>query len=189
MTTAPLSYCLRNPVLHKRSRHIHIRYHFVRDHCNNGHVELAYISTNENLADLMTKCLTFKTHSYLTGKLLFDRHGLDLFKFDGLEVVGETPAPAAKSFKAPDLSRYRKPPLMDLSDHDTEAAMRKEYTTPTQLTYPTSATRGAPAIAASCSVKIPKGFLNSFMKRTDHKAILAQAVRDVLSARRCVQAA
>jgi len=179
----------RNPVLHKRSRHIHIRYHFVRDHCNNGHVELAYISTNENLADLMTKCLAFKTHSYLTGKLLFDRRGLDLFKIDGLEVIGETPVPATKFFKAPDLSRYRKPPLMDLSDHDTEAAIRKEYTTPTQLVYPTAATRGAPAIAASCTVKIPKGFLNAFMRRTDHKAILAQAVREVLSTRRCVQAA
>ena len=174
----------RNPVLHKRSRHIHIRYHFVRDHCNNGHIELAYISTNENLADLMTKCLKFKTHSYLTGKLLFDRRGLDLFLVDGIEVSGETPAPAGKFFKAPDLSRYRKPPLLDLSDHDTEAAMRKEYIVPSQLTCPSVAPRGTPAIAATCSVKLSDGFLSAFMKRADRRDIIARAVRDVLSQRK-----
>ena len=178
----------RNPVLHKRSRHIHIRYHFVRDHCNNGHVELAYISTNENLADLLTKCLAFKTHSYLTGKLLFDLKGLDLFRVDGIEVTGKTPIPAGRFYKAPDLTRYRKPPLLDLSDHDTEAAMRKEYTAPTQITYPSAAPRGIPAIAATCSVKLPEEFLSSFVKRADHKDIIAQAIRDVLS-RRAVRAA
>jgi hypothetical protein len=34
----------KDPVYHKRSRHIHIRYHFVRDHVRQGHVSMAYMS-------------------------------------------------------------------------------------------------------------------------------------------------
>ena len=114
--------------------------------------------------------------------------GFDLLRVDGIEVTGETPVPAGKFFKAPDLSRYRKPPRLDLSDHDTEAAMRKEHTAPTQLTYPSAAPRGTPAIAATCSVELPDEFLGSFIKRANHMNAIAQAIQDVLS-RRAVRAA
>ena len=60
----------QNSVLHKRSRHIHVRYHFVRNQVNLSHVELVYIPTTENIADIMTKCLTLKTHMYLCSKML-----------------------------------------------------------------------------------------------------------------------
>ncbi|GKC40617.1 retrovirus-related pol polyprotein from transposon TNT 1-94, partial [Tanacetum coccineum] len=52
-----------NPVLHSRTKHIDIRYHFVRDHIVKGDIELHFIPTQYQLADIFTKPLdepTFK---------------------------------------------------------------------------------------------------------------------------------
>ena len=43
--------------MHGRSKHIAIRYHFLRDLSKSGEVELKYCSTQEQLADIMTKPL------------------------------------------------------------------------------------------------------------------------------------
>lgn len=50
----PLS---RNPVLHNRSKHIDVRFHFIRDIISQGVVKLEKISTNFNPADAGTKVL------------------------------------------------------------------------------------------------------------------------------------
>ena len=47
----------KNPVMHGRSKHIDIRYHFLRDLSNDGVVELKYCSSQEQIADIMTKPL------------------------------------------------------------------------------------------------------------------------------------
>ena len=39
--------------------HIDIRYHFLRDHCEKGDIEIDYISTDFQLADIFTKSLDF----------------------------------------------------------------------------------------------------------------------------------
>jgi hypothetical protein len=49
-----------NPVEHSRMadnlvEHIAIRYHFLRDHQQKGDIEIAYINTKEQLADIFTK--------------------------------------------------------------------------------------------------------------------------------------
>jgi hypothetical protein len=44
-----------NPVEHSRTKHIDIRYHFLRDHQQKGDIEIAYISTHNQLADIFTK--------------------------------------------------------------------------------------------------------------------------------------
>lgn len=45
----------KNPVLHGRSKHIHVRYHFLRELVNDRVIELEYCTTREQLSDLMTK--------------------------------------------------------------------------------------------------------------------------------------
>ncbi|GKA29824.1 hypothetical protein Tco_0716069 [Tanacetum coccineum] len=52
-----------NPVLHSRTKHIDIRYHFIRDRILKGDIELHFIPTQYQLADIFTKPLdepTFK---------------------------------------------------------------------------------------------------------------------------------
>lgn len=45
----------RNPVKRKRCKHIDIKYHFIRSTVNEGKVILTYCSTDEMVADVMTK--------------------------------------------------------------------------------------------------------------------------------------
>ncbi|GJU15266.1 hypothetical protein Tco_1143232 [Tanacetum coccineum] len=46
-----------NHVLHSRTKHIDIRYHFIRDRILKGDIELHFISTEYQLADIFTKPL------------------------------------------------------------------------------------------------------------------------------------
>lgn len=46
-----------NPVQERRSKHVDIRYHFIRDVVQSGAVELFYIEGNDNPADMFTKNL------------------------------------------------------------------------------------------------------------------------------------
>ena len=46
-----------NPVFHDRSKHIDIRYHFIRDMVQRGAVRLDHIGTDEQVADILTKPL------------------------------------------------------------------------------------------------------------------------------------
>jgi hypothetical protein len=48
---------IKNPVHHGRSKHIHIRYHFVRDYATDGKIEVQFDGTNDQLADILTKPL------------------------------------------------------------------------------------------------------------------------------------
>jgi hypothetical protein len=49
-----------NPVEHIRTKHIDIRYHFLRDHQQKGDIEIAYVSTHNQLSDIFTKPLDEK---------------------------------------------------------------------------------------------------------------------------------
>ena len=46
-----------NPVDHTRTKHIEIRHHFIRDHVSQGDIELSYVSTKDQLADIFTEPL------------------------------------------------------------------------------------------------------------------------------------
>eukprot|EP00253_Pinus_taeda_P020153 PITA_20153 len=58
-----------NPVFHDRSKHIGIRYHFIRDYVQKGAVKLKYISTDEQVADILTKALPRGKHVYFRDKM------------------------------------------------------------------------------------------------------------------------
>ncbi|KAI3681360.1 hypothetical protein L6452_36153 [Arctium lappa] len=58
-----------NPVLHSKTKHIEIRYHFIRDHVMNGDIELHFIPTDFQLADLFTKPLDETRFNFLISEL------------------------------------------------------------------------------------------------------------------------
>ena len=47
----------KNPVGHSRTKHIDIRYHFVREGVQDGAIILKYVATGEMIADILTKPL------------------------------------------------------------------------------------------------------------------------------------
>ena len=47
----------KNPGDHKRSKHIDVRYHFVRERVEAKDIELRYIKTTDQVADIFTKAL------------------------------------------------------------------------------------------------------------------------------------
>jgi hypothetical protein len=47
----------KNPVFYKRMRHLERRHHFLRDHVEKRDIEMGYIDTERQLADIFTKPL------------------------------------------------------------------------------------------------------------------------------------
>jgi hypothetical protein len=47
----------KNPVFHKRMRRLEKRHHFLRDHVEKRDIEMRYIDTERQLADIFTKPL------------------------------------------------------------------------------------------------------------------------------------
>jgi hypothetical protein len=67
-----------NPVEHNRTKHIDIRHHFLRDHQQKGDIEVFYISTENQLANIFTKPLDEKTFCRLRSELnVLDSRNLD----------------------------------------------------------------------------------------------------------------
>lgn len=48
---------VRNPVFHERSKHINMRYHFIRECVEHGEIIIKYVKTDEQRADTLTKAL------------------------------------------------------------------------------------------------------------------------------------
>ncbi|GKE53201.1 hypothetical protein Tco_1488357, partial [Tanacetum coccineum] len=46
-----------NPVQYSRTKHIDVRYHFIKEQVEKGIVELLFVGTEYQLADLFTKAL------------------------------------------------------------------------------------------------------------------------------------
>ncbi|GJW35831.1 retrovirus-related pol polyprotein from transposon TNT 1-94 [Tanacetum coccineum] len=58
-----------NPVQHSLTKHIDVRYHFIKEHIEKGIVELFFIETKYQLADLFTKALSEDRFKYLVRRL------------------------------------------------------------------------------------------------------------------------
>ncbi|WVZ97676.1 hypothetical protein U9M48_043190 [Paspalum notatum var. saurae] len=57
----------KNPVLHSRTKHIDVRFHFLRDHYEKGDIDLIHVVSVNQLADIFTKPLEFDTFTRLRG--------------------------------------------------------------------------------------------------------------------------
>jgi hypothetical protein len=67
-----------NSVEHNCTKHIDIRYHFLRDHQQRGDIEIVYVNTKNQLADIFTKPLDEKTFSKLRNELdILDSRNFD----------------------------------------------------------------------------------------------------------------
>ncbi|BAT79877.1 hypothetical protein VIGAN_02281800 [Vigna angularis var. angularis] len=58
-----------NPVKHGRSKHIEVKYHFLRDMVNKERIELSHCKTEEQLADVFTKALTGERFDFLKRRI------------------------------------------------------------------------------------------------------------------------
>ncbi|GKC56343.1 retrovirus-related pol polyprotein from transposon TNT 1-94 [Tanacetum coccineum] len=63
-----ISLCCNN-VQHSRSKHIDIKFHFIKEQVENGVVELYFVNTEYQLADIFTKALCRERIEFLINKL------------------------------------------------------------------------------------------------------------------------
>ena len=66
-----------NPVTEKRTKHIDIKYHYVRELIEDNKIEVFYIPTDANIADMLTKNLgpqAFAKHRQTLGLEFFQEH-------------------------------------------------------------------------------------------------------------------
>ena len=62
----------KNPVFHDRSKHIELRYHFIRQCVDDSSIDVLYVRTSDQLADILTKALG---RIRFMGNLVSSRHG------------------------------------------------------------------------------------------------------------------
>ena len=70
----------KDPAKHWKLKHINTRYHFVRDHVQEGEVKIDFIRTTDNVADILTKLLKGLATSWITrqiGLMMLSRGGVE----------------------------------------------------------------------------------------------------------------
>nr|GFC13651.1 retrotransposon protein, putative, unclassified [Tanacetum cinerariifolium] len=58
-----------NPIQRSRTKHIAVRYHFIKKHVEKGTIELYFVNTDYQLADIFTKALPTDRFNYLVRRL------------------------------------------------------------------------------------------------------------------------
>ena len=59
----------KNLVKHAKTKHIAIKYHYVRELVEDKQVKMEYIHSKEQISDIFTKPLPKDTYEYLRGEL------------------------------------------------------------------------------------------------------------------------
>ena len=60
---------VENPVAHDRTKHIDIKYHFIRDIESRKIISVKYCPTNDQVADVLTKPLSREKHKRFTEQM------------------------------------------------------------------------------------------------------------------------
>nr|GFA48411.1 hypothetical protein [Tanacetum cinerariifolium] len=76
-----------NPVQHSRTKHIHTRYHFIKEQVENGIIELYFVITEFQLEDMFTKALPEDRFKYLVRRI-----GMRCLTLAELEVLAKESA-------------------------------------------------------------------------------------------------
>nr|GEW71002.1 integrase, catalytic region, zinc finger, CCHC-type, peptidase aspartic, catalytic [Tanacetum cinerariifolium] len=86
-----------NPVQHSHTKHIHTRFHFIKEQVENGIIELYFVRTEYQLADMFTKALPEDRFKYLVKRIgimyvnghvdIFDMVDINLFTVVALNMV------------------------------------------------------------------------------------------------------
>jgi len=74
----PILYCdnqstiqlISNPIYHYRTKHIGVKFYWIRDAIDNRYFAIQYISTDQQLADIFTKVLPKIRHKDLRLRLM-----------------------------------------------------------------------------------------------------------------------
>ncbi|GKB88481.1 hypothetical protein Tco_0960753 [Tanacetum coccineum] len=62
-------YIVKNLVFHSKTKHIEIRYHFIRDSYEKKLIQVIKIHTNHNVADLLTKAFDVSRFNFLIASI------------------------------------------------------------------------------------------------------------------------
>lgn len=60
---------IKNPEFHQRSKHIDVKYHFIRNLYESGELDVKYVKSEDQIADIFTKALGKPRFLYLKEKL------------------------------------------------------------------------------------------------------------------------
>jgi hypothetical protein len=65
----------RNPVMHQKTKHVEIYWHFIREAVESGEVALEFVRTHLQDADFLTKALAGPQHRDACARIGLMRHG------------------------------------------------------------------------------------------------------------------
>ena len=69
IATTKVVKLLKNLVFHDKSKHIEIKYHYIRDMVQRGAVKLLYVAMEEQIVDVLTKPLARLKFEYFRERL------------------------------------------------------------------------------------------------------------------------
>ena len=61
---------LKNPIMHTKTKHISIKYHYLRELVKDKIVRIEYVNTKDKLANISTKYLPKEPHKYMRNQLV-----------------------------------------------------------------------------------------------------------------------